>query len=97
MAPADPAAPGDASTVLLSLSLCSLRLQASSAPSEHDLEFVGDDLTSNECRVVNMRSASLCLARRIQNCGVSSHSVAGNVLRTARLKQDTYSNAAFEA
>ena len=39
---------------------------------------------------------SMCFARRIQNCGVSSHSVAGNVLRTARLKQDTYSNAALE-
>ncbi len=63
---------------------------------EHDLEFVRTDLTSNECRVVNMRSASLCFARRIQSCGVSSHSVAGNVLRTARLKQDAYSNAAFE-
>ncbi len=70
---------GDASTVLLSFSFFSLRLQASSAPSEHDLEFVRTDLTSNECRVVNMRSFSRCFARLVPICVVSSHDAAGIV------------------
>ena len=83
----------DASTALLSFSFFSLRIQASSAPSEHDLEFARDDLTSNECSVVNSRSLSLRFARLVPNGVVSA---AGNVLRTARSKHGTHSNGSFE-
>ena len=64
---------------------------------EHDLES-RTDMSSNECRVVNIRSCARCFGRRVPHLYyVKSWCCVQCATHTSCPTQSTYSNAAFEA